>query len=93
LAEKLGTAKDPFAKIEVLEGKFSSGERSIQLLNRMIEELKKKLNTSNNAGVADLLKKVEGQGKEIAKLTEAAAISKRDRDRNRNEAWHRRRIL
>jgi hypothetical protein len=32
LAEKLGTAKDPFAKIEALEGKLNSGERSIQTL-------------------------------------------------------------
>jgi hypothetical protein len=29
LADKLGTSKEPFAKIEVLEGKYSSGERSI----------------------------------------------------------------
>ena len=35
LAEKLGTAKDPFAKLEALEGKYSSGERSIQALNRV----------------------------------------------------------
>jgi hypothetical protein len=36
--------------------------------------------------VADLEKRVEGQSKELAKLTEAAASSKRDKDRNRQEA-------
>jgi hypothetical protein len=71
LADKLGTSKEPFAKIEVLEGKYSSGERSIQSVNRTIKELKKKLNSGDNARVVDLVKEVEGMGKEIKSLTEA----------------------
>jgi hypothetical protein len=80
LAEKLGTAKDPFTKIEALETKYNSGvERSIQTLNRTIEKLKKKVGAGNNAELDRLVK--------LTKLTEKAADSKRDKDRNRQQQW------
>ena len=87
LAEKLGTANDPFAKMVALETKYNSGERSIQTLNRTIEELKKKVGAGNNAELDRLVKQVEGQSKALTKLTDKAADSKRDKDRNRQQQW------
>jgi uncharacterized coiled-coil protein SlyX len=87
LAEKLGTANDPFAKMVALETKYNSGERSIQALNRTIEELKKKVGAGNNAELDRLTKQVAGQSKALTELTEKAANSKRDKDRNRQQQW------
>ena len=64
LAEKLGTANDPFAKMLALETKYNSGERSIQTLNRTIEELKKKVGAGNNAELDRLVKRETGRGPE-----------------------------
>jgi hypothetical protein len=64
LAEKLGTANDPFAKMVALESKYNSGGRSIQTLNRTIEELKKKVGAGNNAEMDRLVKRETGRGPE-----------------------------
>ena len=89
LAEKLGTANDPFAKVAALEGKLNSGERSIQALNRTIEELKKKVGSGNSAELENLRKQVAGQSKALTDLTSKAADSQRDKDRNRQQQWQR----
>ena len=89
LAEKLGTANDPFAKVAALEGKLNSGERSIQALNRTIEELKKKVGSGNSAELDNLRKQVAGQSKALTDLTSKAADSQRDKDRNRQQQWQR----
>ena len=89
LAEKLGTANDPFAKVAALEGKLNSGERSIQALNRTIEELKKKAGSGNSAELENLKKQVAGQSKALTDLTSKATDSQRDKDRNRQQQWQR----
>jgi hypothetical protein len=70
-----------------LGSKYNSGERSIQSLNRTIEELKKKVGSGNNVELDRLVKQVDGQSTALTKLTDKAADSKRDRGRNRQQQW------
>jgi len=76
--------------VAALEGKLNSGERSIQALNRTIEELKKKVGSGNSAELENLRKQVAGQSKALTDLTSKAADSQRDKDRNRQQQWQQR---